>query len=511
MVPKYVRLEMEGSRGVQRFEPQRNDTFLCSNIVRSSITPKMVIDMYDAMLKNQFSDIVGEERPNPIRAYQMKDTARLQRGLAASSNLTENQLLFWIGYKLQPNVPIETHAIRFAFTIEDAIDPDHFQRALQKLVDRADSLRTVVREIDMVPMRQVAERLPFTVDYVRYSDEPDPDAAFRGWADVKLRTPLSSEAPFESALIELGPRRFTWYLALHHVISDARTVYLIAQHVSLYYQLSFDGKLETAPPLPTFEDYVTYDRAYRSSEAYRKAAAHWVRKLSDSPKARQSGTPMAPANRSGSPRQKLRTERLSHELRREQTSALQELVRREVLISPAVPFLTMFFLTLAHIRGWTRPLTIGTPFLNRPDRFLGTIGLFVSTCPLVLRIDEKDSFLALARKIQSEFIRASAHQNYPVQNPVHGRIFEAFFNYLNVQFSSFAGRNMLIERLRSGYSNNSLSLSVRDFGASGRFTLDFEFQRQEFAPEHQQEAIAYLLKLLDAFLDDPSQTVSSFL
>jgi hypothetical protein len=135
----------------------------------------------------------------------------------------------------------------------------------------------------------------------------------------------------------------------------------------------------------------------------------------------------------------------------------------------------------------------------------------VSTCPLVVRIDEKDTFLAVARKVQSEFTRASAHQNYPVQNPVHGRAFEAFFNYLNVQFSEFAGRNMQIERIRSGYSNNSFTLTAHDLAASGRFTLEFEFQRQEFSPERQRDAISQLLRLLNAFLDDPDGAVGPFL
>ncbi|HEU5319921.1 MAG TPA: condensation domain-containing protein, partial [Methylomirabilota bacterium] len=198
-------------------------------------------------------------------------------------------------------------------------------------------------------------------------------------------------------------------------------------------------------------------------------------------------------------------------LGREQTAALRELVRREVLISPAVPFLTAFCLMVAHFEGCARPVTMGTPFLNRPDRFLGTIGLFVSTCPLIVQVDEAESFLALARKVQAEFVRASAHQNYPVQNPVHRRVYDAFFNYLNVQFTSFAGRDMLAERVRSGYSNNSVSLAVRDFEASGRFTLDFEFQRRAFTPERQEEAVACVARLLDAFVGDPGRAVGAFL
>lgn len=439
----------------------------------------------------------------------MSDFTPLQRRLAGSSNLTENQLLFWLSYKLQHNVPLETHAIRFAFTIEDAVEFDHFQGALRKLVDQADSLRTIVREVDMVPMRQVAPRLQFTVDYLRCSGAPDPDAAFRAWVSAKLQTPISSETPFESTLIELGPRRFTWYLAAHHLISDARTVYLIAQYVRRCYELSLGGELDSAPALPAFEDYVAYERAHRASESYRKTADHWRKKLAASP--RLHHTRWGGTNRFGSSLQKLRTTRHCHELSPQQSAALLEMVRREVFISPAVPFLTVFFLTMAHIRGWTRPLTIGTPFLNRPDRFLGTIGLFVSTCPLVVQVDEKDSFLSVTRKVQSEFIRAAVHQNYPVQNPVNGRLFEAFFNYLNVQFPSFAGRNMRIERIRSGYSNNSFSFTVHDFTASGRFTLDFEFQQQEFSPERQQDTIVLLLKLFDAFIDDPAAAVGPFL
>lgn len=441
----------------------------------------------------------------------MKDVAIAQRGWASLSNLTENQLLFWMGYKLQRTVPVETHSIRFVFRIEDEIDKEHFRCAFQKLVDQADSLRTAFREVDLVPRRDVAERLSVEVNYVRYADDPYPEVAFRRWLDQKRQTALPSETPFECSLLQIGPKHFAWYLALHHLISDARTVQLVAQHVSQYYQLSLDGQLESAAPLPAFEDYVSYDRAHRSSEAYRRTGAHWSNKLAGLRIRRSNQASREFGNAADSSVEKLRTGFVSVGVDREQSEAVRALVRREVLISPAVIFLTVLFLVLARLNGCARPLTVGTPFLNRPEPFLDTIGLFVSTCPLVVEVDPDDTLLSLARKVQTEFVRASAHQNYPIQNPVHGRIYETFFNYLNVQFAGFAGRAMRTERIRSGFSNNSFNVAVRDFDRSGEFTVDFELRRQEFPPERQQEIATDFIQLIELFAREPHRVIGPFL
>jgi hypothetical protein len=417
-------------------------------------------------------------------------------------DLTENQRLFWLGSKVQPNVPLNTQSIRFAFAIDAAIDREHFQRAVQALVDRADSLRTIIREVDGLPRREISRKKVFTVEDVCLSSEPDPAAALRRWIDARCEISLSAAAPLDSALINLGPKRFVWYFAVHHLNGDFWSIVLLARHVASYYDLSLAGRLDSAPSLPEFEEYVAYERAGRSLDSYRKAEAYWRKYVDDARGA--GGGDRAPVTTP----ELLRTAVRSRELSLEDSVLVGQLTRRFGLLSPAVVFLsTLFAWAFGLNRGLRAMLTLGTTYANRPERFFNTIGLFVSTRPMQIKMDTGATLLTLARKVQTELIRGSAHEC----PPVHGKIWNVFFNYLNGELASFGGRPMETELIRTRHSNNLVGLEVRDFAGRGRFAIDLEFQCAAFSPERQLQLADCYFELLRAFLSDPECAIAPLL
>ena len=61
------------------------------------------------------------------------------------SNLSTGQLQIWMGQNLLPEVPIYNLAV--TLNIHGEIDPVHFGRAFQTLVNSSDSFRTVLEEV----------------------------------------------------------------------------------------------------------------------------------------------------------------------------------------------------------------------------------------------------------------------------------------------------------------------------------------------------------------------------
>ena len=68
------------------------------------------------------------------------------------SNLTVNQLLMWVGEKLNPGTCV--YSVPLTCTITQAIHPVHFQRAFQTLVNSSDALRSVIDEGDGIPQQR---------------------------------------------------------------------------------------------------------------------------------------------------------------------------------------------------------------------------------------------------------------------------------------------------------------------------------------------------------------------
>ena len=88
-----------------------------------------------------------------------------------ASNLTELQLLYWVGHQLRPSAAHFNNA--FAFTFTTTLDLHLFQQAFAIAVAEHDVLRTIFHEQDGIPQQQVLGQPPSALELVDLSTEPD--------------------------------------------------------------------------------------------------------------------------------------------------------------------------------------------------------------------------------------------------------------------------------------------------------------------------------------------------
>ena len=200
--------------------------------------------------------------------------------LYQQSNLTMNQVRVWMAQALVPEVPIYHLAV--ALNICGEIDPKHFQKAFQVLINSSDALRTVVEEIDGIPTRRVLPELKYVLDFVDLSHLPKEQQRAKSLMEERCQIPLNwQERLFDSALIKLSSTEFLWYLNVHHLICDGWSFELIYRHMADLYQRSMQGRLPETVPLLPFGDYIAHEHAQRESSRYRKAEAYWKQKLTE--------------------------------------------------------------------------------------------------------------------------------------------------------------------------------------------------------------------------------------
>jgi amino acid adenylation domain-containing protein len=431
-----------------------------------------------------------QETPTPAAEAPGLDT------LLERSNLTEHQLTFWFAQKLQPDIELYSESAAATFSLTGEVDPCHFQQAWQALVDRSDSLRSTLHEVDGMPQRRVH---PWLRAPVRVEDlSEDPPGALQDWLRAMHQQRLRPGVRlFECALVKAGPQRWVWFLKLHHIIADGRSLGLLFQHVADFYQRSQEGRLQEAPALPPYQEYVEHARQSRHSEAYARAEAYWKEKL-----AQPAALPSF--YRTDSTVSTTRTQRYSHTL----DAALSDQVRRKSselgLMSPSLLFLTAL---LAHVHRITGEslLRVGTPLHSRAGRFQSTLGLFMTALPLQVRLTQEESFASLAQQLQVELLQAARHHLYPVRHKPEAKAYDVYFNFQNVGFGTFHGMPVHFELGHSGHANESLTLQVRDFNTTGRYTLDFDLRCDAFGPEQAERSVRHYLNLLEALLTDARQ------
>lgn len=420
------------------------------------------------------------------------------------TNLTPFQFQFWIGQKLEPEKSLFN--LTDTFTIAGPINPEHFQKAFQTLIDLTDALRTVIEDIEGVPQQRVVDRLLYELEYVDLSEEMASQTTFQAWLQRRSQTPFDLErCLFDSALLKISVEQFIWYLNIHHIVSDGWSFYLIFQRMQELYQRSLEGRLNEPMTFPSFQDFADDERAYRRSPQYLADKAYWEKKLAT------EAQPLtfygqSPAKQSASVR------RISYELGVERTRRLKAMTRQDRFTGKTVNvslyniLVGVFSTYLYRITG-NDYFSIGTPFLNRSSSaFRDTVGLFMQVVPLRIIITEDDTFGSLIERVRAESAATSRHYRYTLRN-YQNSLYDVIFNYHNISFSSFNGLPTQEEWIHSGNDGHSFSLHVR-YPEAESLLLQFDFHSEVFDEKQQARAVEHFLRLLDAFLENPDQLIN---
>ncbi|MEO4010339.1 condensation domain-containing protein, partial [Chromobacterium piscinae] len=110
------------------------------------------------------------------------------------------------------------------------------------------------------------------------SGESDPEAAAAAWMRGALSQPCDPAVDplYRSALLQLGPRHFLWYVQTHHIALDGFAYGLLSKVVAARYNAALRG--QDAPPLPDWrlEPVLAEDQAYQTSEQRERDRAFWT-------------------------------------------------------------------------------------------------------------------------------------------------------------------------------------------------------------------------------------------
>ncbi len=291
--------------------------------------------------------------------------------------------------------------------VEGEFDVEAHARAVQRTVDRHTALRTgLLWENAPQPLQVVFREAPVEVQRLDWSGKSDEE-----WrrelagvlADDRRRGFDLTRAPLlRTTYARLDGDRHLYVFTIHHVILDGWSAPLLWADVDAFYRAEREGRTLELPPAPRYRDYVAWllrqDPA--ADEAFWRAALDGF----------SEPTPL-PLDRGGA------TVAEEHaNVRRRIPAAEQRRLTafaRENAVTPSTLVQAAWALTLARWSG-ERDVLFGMVVAGRPAELPGveqTIGLFINTVPVRVRIPESASvgaWLAQVQRTQGE-IRQHEH------------------------------------------------------------------------------------------------------
>jgi amino acid adenylation domain-containing protein/non-ribosomal peptide synthase protein (TIGR01720 family) len=311
--------------------------------------------------------------------------------------------------------PSATYNHGMSLRLSGLLDRSALAAAINDLVVRHESLRTIFPEVDGTPWQQIVPEADVPLSIVDTTEEALPRAIA---AEARQGFHLDTDLPIRATLFVVGPQEQVLLIVVHHVSSDGWSLIPLARDLSTAYEARAAGKAPDWTPLAVqYADYTLWQRELLGSEDDPDSLASrqlkfWQETLHDLPEELS-----LPTDRPRPPEVSHRGDAVQFGIGKDLHRRLENLAHQHnaslfmVLQAGVAALLTRL--------GAGTDIPLGTPVAGRTDEALDDlVGFFINT--VVLRTDTAGdpSFADLLDRVREADLAAQANQDIPFERLV---------------------------------------------------------------------------------------------
>ena len=424
-----------------------------------------------------------------------------------------SQQRLWFLDQLEPGTA--AYNLARAFSIRGPLDVGVLETALQTVVLRHSSLRTVFDSVNgecrQVVLPEISTEVPVLDLYETPESSRESEAVKVIAEEAKKPFDLSQGPLLRCLLVRLKPEHHIFLMVLHHIIVDGWSISILFRELTSCYASFLKGERPVLPPIPLqYAEYAQWQRESMTGEVLGRQLEYWKSKLADCPLVLDLPTDHprpAIASWHGA------TEEIVVDS--DTLATLKAIAQGENC--------TLFMVVMAVFQAllWRytnqESVVVGTPVAARNEiEFEGLVGLFVNT--LVFRCDfsEDMTFRDLMRQVRTFALDSYAHQDLPFEKLVESLVpqrsldihplFQVMFTFQNIPKQVFQIPGLSIKEIgfESGISKMDLSVEVWD---DGQLHCQFEHRTDLFEKSTIERMLGHFENLLRAASRNPDLRV----
>lgn len=383
-------------------------------------------------------------------------------------------------YTAQMVKPDSTHYnVNYAFKTE-IIDKERLERALNKLIERHESLRTHFESIKGVIHQVIDEK-----SSVKVEELPE------GETNSFIKPFDLSKSP----LIRVGCNEDTVVIDLHHIIVDGESMPVFFRELNELYM----GR-ELNEPIQYGEFAVT-DSYTEENEKY------WLDVFRD--KVSELSLP------TDSPRGAVQSFKGSNHFELIEKSLHDRIEEKckEKGLTPYAYYMACFSILLSKLSG-SEDIIVGTPISGRKSRYLNTVGMFANTVAMRNRPHGSKTVAKLLKEIQNSSIQALDNQSYPFGELVrklnidaNGRnpLFDVMLAYQSFEMTDITFGDKKVELIPLTASSSKCDISFSIMPRANDVVLMVEYCTDLYKEETIKKFINSFKLILTECLDEAKQ------
>jgi len=460
----------------------------------------------------------GSAKRALLEALLKKKGIRIEPAISKTASevlpLSFAQERLWFLDQLDPGN--SAYHISIIFRLSGHLDVTALERAVGEIVRRHEALRATFVVEDGKPTQVIAPPRGLSLPVLNLPDIPkarDEEELQRIIAEQDRRPFDLSQGPLlRAVLLRTRPAEHVFLLVMHHIVSDAWSMEILAKELATLYDAYSAGESSPLPELPIqYADYAVWQREWLQGDVLERQLAYWKGRLAGAPSLE------LPTVRPRPPAQTHIGAKVEFGVSLDLAESMRKLCQREE-VTLFMALLTVFKVLLHRYTG-QEDIVVGTPISGRNRvETDNLIGFFLNTLALRTDLSGNPSFRELLGGMRKVALEAYAHQDLPFEKLVEelqperdlsrSPLFQVMFAFQHAPRQSWklSGLSLSREKVESGSAKFDLTLSIRETAANG-LQGTFCYRTDLFDEAMIERLAGHFVRLLDGVIANPETRV----
>ncbi len=421
--------------------------------------------------------------------------------------LSHPQQRIWYAEMLHPGTGMWNNA--GTLKIKGHLDFTLLEEAINITLRDNESLRIRVGQRDGAPYQYVAEYQPQSIDVVDFSARGV--EKLYEWDSQQTQTPmpLIGSKLYYFAFLRLGEEEGGIYAKFHHIISDALSIVSFSNQIMGIYQSLLAGQPPEPLAVRSYINYLEEEQAYMASKRFAYDREYWTGLFEALPE--PTVIKQKKTNYYG-----LKAKRRTHLIRPRLSKQIRDYCEQTGITVYSL-FLSVLAIYINRI-STRKDLVVGAPVANRTSYHAKDMfGMFVSTVPIRVCIQEELSFTDFAQEVSNSWFSALKHQKYPYNllmqdlRKAHRELDSLYDVTLSYQIGTFEKNNDAFTYEGrwhfSGYQEPALCIHVNDREDEGQFIVDYDHHTPLFSVKEIEFIHAHLINIIRDAMSHPGKPI----
>ena len=466
--------------------------------LKQELTVKMIFESPNLQVLAQTLDAGSRAQLRmPVTAIA-RDSDRLPTSFAQQRLWFIDQLQ---GGSAEYNMPI-------ALRIKGDFNLPAAEQAIQTIIQRHESLRTIFTKQDGAPIQIIQPSFEFALKVHDLSQLEDTAQKEKANALIQADSiqafDLSKDLMVRAAYLQLStatenPQGILLF-NMHHIASDGWSLDILVNEFIVQYQAALEGKSDPLPALDIqYADYAYWQRQWLEGDVLETQLSYWKEQLKDVPAVH--GLPL------DKPRPEMKTY-AGEVITRDFSPQLSQGIMQRAQAEGVTPFMLLHaVLALVLSRhSNSHDIVIGTPVANRSQKELEPlIGFFLNT--LVLRTNtQHDSLSDYLGHVKAVNLDAQANQDVSFEHLVehcqvtrstqYTPLFQILLNMNSAKDRALTIPGLQITAESGGDEVAKYDLVINATETDEGLSFSWIFDRSIFSLPHMQQLSEHFERLL---------------